>query len=487
MNRPETRNSGPELCALSAREAVRMLKQGEVSPGELLEASLQRVDQVNADVNATVIHCPERAEAAITRLHEKSAVSDHPGWLAGLTVGIKDLIDVAGLPNTCGSPALANYVPECSDPLIERLEGRGAVIGGKTNTPEFGAGANTFNAVFGATRNPWNTDMNAGGSSGGSAAALATGQFWLCHGSDLAGSLRTPASFCGVVGFRPSPGRAGGGPADTAFSPEAVDGPMARDVLDAALLLDAMCGYDARQPLSLPEPEQTFQIAARQNPGSIRVAFAEDLNGFAPVEMEVREVLRSAMAEVQGEGLIVEEACPMLDGLNETYLTLRGIHYGAVTDYLPQEAKRHFKRTLRENAEFGRNLTAAAIYEAMRNKTRLYQTMRGFLEQYDVLALPNTGIAPGPVEVEYPPSVDGVIMDDYVEWLKFSFLATTTGLPALSMPAGFTSRGMPVGIQLIGPPRGEARLLQVARALEQRLDLPSVPIDPLIGGGAGEK
>ena len=480
MSRPETVYSGPELCALPARDVVRMLKENEVSPGELLDAALSRVEQVDSRVNATVIRCPERAREAMEQLAGRAAESSgHPGWLAGLTVGIKDLIDVAGLPNTCGSPALVDYVPDQSDALIDRLEARGAVIGGKTNTPEFGTGANTFNAVYGATRNPWNTACNAGGSSGGSAVALATGEFWLCHGSDLAGSLRTPANFCGVIGFRPSPGRAGGGPADTAFAPEAVDGPMARDVRDVALLLDAMCGYDSRHPLSLPEPRVPFQTAVAENPGSIRVAFAEDLGGFAPVEAEIRETLRQAVAKVDGNGVTVEEDCPPLDALNETYLTLRGMHYGAVADYLPAEAKRHFKRTLRENIEFGRNLKASDIFETMRNKSRIYQTMRSFLEKHDVLALPNTGIAPGPVEVEYPPFVDGVEMGDYVEWLRFSFLATTTGLPAMSLPAGFTPGGMPVGIQLIGPPRGEARLLQVARTLEERLNLPIGPIDPI--------
>ncbi len=480
MSRPDTGYTGPELCKLSAREAVRLLSSGDISPGELLDASLTRLDQVESEINATVIRCEDRARDSIAQLDERRRLNgDEPGWLAGLPVGIKDLIDVAGLPNTCGSPALVNYVPDCSDALVERLEERGAVIAGKTNTPEFGAGANTFNEVFGSTRNPWNTALNAGGSSGGSAAALATGEYWLCHGSDLAGSLRTPAAFCGVIGFRPSPGRCGGGPKDMAFAPEAVDGPMARDVLDTALLLDAMCGHDARHPISLEAPATPFQTAVRQDPGQIRIAFSEDQGGFAPVEGEIRAVLRQALESCADKDVVVEEACPDLPDLNDTYLTLRGIHYGAVVDNLPDVAKRHFKRTLRENAEFGRNLKASEIFVALRNKSSLYEIMRQFLQSHDVLAIPVTGIAPGPVEVEYPPVVDGVEMGDYVEWLRFSFLATTTGLPAISMPAGFTPSGMPVGVQLIGPPRGEARLLQVARAIEERLNLQMGPIDPL--------
>ena len=457
-----------------------MLRRRKVSPRELLEAALGRIESVNSEVNATVHVCTERAAAAIDSLPTAAQEGQaHCGWLGGLPVGIKDLIDVSGIPTTCGSPALVDNIPLESNALIDRLEARGAIVAGKTNTPEFGAGANTFNEVFGATRNPWNTAMNAGGSSGGSAAALATGQYWLCHGSDLAGSLRTPAGYCGVIGFRPSPGRCGGGPTDTAFSLEAVDGPMARDIRDAALLLDAMSGCDIRHPISIEEPAQSFQDALDSRPGSVRVAFAEDLNGFAPVEAEIRTALRSAMDSVEGDGIVVEERCPLLDGLNETYLTLRGIHYGAVTDRLPAAVQSHFKKTLREIAMFGRNLTSDKIYQAMREKTRLYHVMREFMATCDVLALPVTGIAPGPVEVEFPATVDGVKIEDYVEWLRFSFLATTTGLPALSMPCGFTPNGLPVGLQLIGPPRGEARLLRVALELEERFGVPATPIDPI--------
>ncbi len=481
MVRPAANYSGSDLCAKSAREVVRLLKAGDVSPRELLQAALDRIAAVNGPVNATVIQCEERAQASIDRLPAHARESeDHPGWLAGLTIGIKDLIDVAGIPNTCGSPALKTNIPQKSDALIDRLEKRGAVIGGKTNTPEFGAGANTFNEVFGITRNPYNIACNAGGSSGGSAAALATGQFWLCHGSDLAGSLRTPASFCAVVGLRPSPGRAGGGPVDSAFSLEPVQGPMARNVGDVALFLDSMCGFDVRHPISLPEPPVPFQAILKTDPGPIKIAFTEDLGGFAPVEKEIRDTLRGAIHKLPDRRLEIVESYPELQRLNETYLTLRGIHYGAVTDNLPAAAKRHFKRTLRENVDFGRNLDASQIYQGLRGKTRIYHTMRRFFEDIDVLAMPNTGIAPGPVDIEYPREVDGVKMHDYVDWLRFSFLATVAGLPSLSLPAGFTGDGLPVGIQLIAGPRNEARLLQVAFEIERRLDLGSSPIDPIM-------
>lgn len=475
--------TGPDLCALPAREAVRLLKSAEVSPSELLEAAWQRMEQVEPVVNATVIRNDDRARAAIASLPARAdRNAGARGWLAGLPIGIKDLINVAGMRATYGSPALADFVPDESDPLIDRLEERGAIIAGKTNTPEFGAGGNTFNAVFGSTRNPWDTGRNAGGSSGGAAVSLATGEVWLSHGSDLAGSLRTPAAFCGVIGFRPSPGRCGGAPADTAFALEAVQGPMARDIRDTALFLDAMVGYDPRHPISIEEPATGFQAALDQPPGKIRIAFSEDQNGFAPVEGDIRTVLRGAMEAIAGEGVAVENACPDLPGLYDTYATLRGLHYGAVNARLPDHVRAHFKRTLAENTAFGLQVTTEQIYDAMRQRTVLYHAMRTFLEGFDVLAIPVTGIAPGPVEEEYPTVVDGEPLSDYIDWLRFSFLSTTTTLPALSMPAGFTAGGLPVGLQLIGPPRGEARLLQVALAIEDRLNLGCRPIDPVSPG-----
>jgi len=334
------------------------------------------------------------------------------------------------------------------------------VVIGKTNTPEFGAGGNTFNDVYGQTRNPWDTRKNAGGSSGGAAASLAAGEVWLAQGSDLAGSLRTPAGYCGVVGLRPSPGRCGGGPADTAFSIEGISGPMARNVEDLALFLDNMTGFIPEMPTTIEAPAISFQEMVKRSSSKVRIAFAEDQNKFAPVEMEVRTILRAAMEKVVKAGGEVEEACPHLPGLYETYITLRGIHYGSVNAYLPQEVQQRFKPTLRENTNTGRNLTTDQIY--------------------DVLAIPVVGLEPGPVEEEYPLDVDGQKTMDYVDWLRFSFLATTTALPAIALPAGFTASGMPIGIQLIGPPRGEAKLLQVARAVEEAVQFPKTPIDPIV-------
>lgn len=478
---PSITYSGPDLCALPARAAVARLKGGEVSPSELLDAAFARIAATDAAVNAMVTRCEDRARATLADLATNRQTNGRAaGWLAGLPLAIKDLTMVQGVRTTFGNVALKNFVPQESDPLVEMLESRGGVVVGKTNTPEFGAGGNTFNDVFGPTRNPWDTRKNAGGSSGGAAVALATGQVWLAQGSDLAGSLRTPAAFCGVVGLRPSPGRCGGGPAATAFSIEGVSGPMARDVRDIALFLDAMAGFDPRMPISLDAPAVPFQDAAERAHPRVRIAFSDDQGGFAPVEPEIRQVLRQAMEKVAAAGGEVTEACPDLTGLRDAYITLRGMHYGAINAYLPQDVQRHFKETLRANTEFGRTLKSSHIYDAMRQRTVLYHAMRSFLQGYDVLAIPVAGLEPGIVEEEYPATVDGEPVTDYVDWLRFSFLATTTGLPALSLPVGFTASGMPVGLQLIGPPRGEAMLLQVARAVEDSVKFPMSPIDPVV-------
>ena len=395
MTRPATTFTGPDLCALPAREVVRGLREGSLSPAELVDAAATRIAQVEPAVNAMPTTCIDRAHAAITGLTQGDR--NAPGWLAGLPVGIKDLNLVAGVRTTFGNRALADFVPETSDPLVERLESRGALVVGKTNTPEMGAGGNSTNPVFGSTRNPWDTRMNAGGSSGGAAVSLATGEVWLSHGSDLMGSLRTPAAHCGVLGLRPSPGRCGGGPAAAAFLPEALQGPMARDVGDIALFLDAMTGRDARMPLSLDPPAIPFQTAVAQSSAPPRIAFSEDQNGFTAVEQDIRTVLRGAMDTVARAGAEVETACPELPHLNDTYLALRGLHYGAVTARLPAEIRETYGQRLRDNVDYGLTQSLDAVYDAMTRRTRLYEIMRQFLQGYDVLAIPVVGIAPAPV------------------------------------------------------------------------------------------
>ena len=471
--------SGPELCKLTATEVVNLLRKGEIAASEALEASLQRIAQVEGAVNAMPTVCADRARAALKGLGKaKRANGRHVAWLAGLPIGIKDLTPVEGVRTTFGTKGLADYIAEESDPLVLMLEARGGIVVGKTNTPEMGVGGNTFNEVFGRTRNPWDTRKNAGGSSGGAAASLATGEVWLSQGSDLAGSLRTPAAYCGVVGFRPSPGRSGGGPQVIAFNTEGVQGPMARNITDTALFLDAMAGFDPKMPITLEAPLEPFQAAVRRPLRKAKIAYSPTLEGFAEVEPEIDGVLRAALKAVEREGGTVEEACPELTDLYPTYITLRAMAWASLPGMMPREIQKHYKRTLSENIDLGFKLKPESIYKTFRTRASLYFSVQSFLETFDVLACPVVGLEPTPVEMEYPRSVNNKPIKDYVDWLRFSFLATTTGLPALSMPVGFTKSGMPVGLQLIGPPRGEAKLLSVARAVELAVKFPGMPIDP---------
>jgi amidase len=470
VTRPDTSFTGPELCAKPAREIVTLLRSGDLTTQDLIKASLTRMDQVEPQVNAVVTRCPERARA-------RPAPKD--SLLAGLPIGIKDLSPVEGVRTTFGTKGMANHVPTASDPLVLRLESRGGVVLGKTNTPEMGAGANTFNAVFGATRNPWNTAMNAAGSSGGAAVSLATGELWLSHGSDFGGSLRSPANYCGIVGLRPSPGIAGGSSAHLGFTNGGVEGPMARDVLDCALFLDAMAGFDPVWPISFPAPDRPYLETARQDAGTIRIAYTSDLNGFAAVTSEIDTVLRSAIDSLRLPSIEVEEYCPDLPRLDETFRALRCLSFMGSYQVTPESVTRHYKDTIKGNLADARAMTFDDYAQAERDRAAIYNTMAAFFETHDVLACPVNGLAPLPVEIEYPTEVAGRPMRDYIDWLQFAFLATVAGLPALSLPVGFTPSGMPVGLQLIGPPRGEARLLQVAHTLEQALSLPVTLIDPI--------
>jgi len=471
--------TGPELCRLTATEVVALLRKGEIAASEALDAALTRIGQVEGAINAMPTVCAERARASLKEIGKrKRAHGQHVAWLAGLPIGIKDLTPVKGVRSTFGTKAFADNIATESDPLVERLENRGGIVVGMTNTPEMGAGGNTFNAVFGMTRNPRDTRKNAGGSSGGAAASLAAGEVWLSHGSDFAGSLRTPAALCGVVGLRPSPGRAGGAPPVVAFNTEGVQGPMARNVMDTALFLDAMAGWDPRVPISIDAPPEPFQAAVRKAKPNVRIAYAPTLDGFAEVEPEIDAVLRHALRLAEKEGATVEETCPELPDLYPTFVTLRGLAWGSLPGMKAPEVQKHYKKTLRENIALGYKLKPEQIFKAFHGKAALYFKMQEFLTQWDVLACPVVGLEAQDVEIEYPTSVNGRPMKDYIDWLRFAFLATTTGLPALSLPVGFTRSGMPVGLQLIGPPRGEARLLAVARAVELAVKFPSTPIDP---------
>ena len=473
--------TGPELCALDAHEVVDLLRRREISPEELLDASLARIQTVEPAINALPTVCPDRARTAISALSSEQA--DHPGWLGGLPLGIKDLDRVKGVRTTFGTLGFADHVPDLSDHFVERLEQRGGLVVGKTNTPEMGAGGNTFNAVFGATRNPWNTALNPGGSSGGAAASLATGETWLSQGSDHGGSLRTPAAYCGVVGLRTTPGRvpttlvAG---ASAGHIADGVVGPMARSVRDCALFLDSLSGFEPRFPLSLPSPDSSFQDAVEKATPRVRIAFAPDLDGLCPVESPIREALSRALERIEAEGGTIIEDCPDLTGLEDTYRKLRALGFVASFSRAPEDVHRHFKPALLDNWAYARTLTIEDFADANIDRTRLFLVMQDFLEDFDVLACPTVGCMPRNSDIEWIDEIEGETFDDYLGWMKFAFLATTTGLPAASVPVAVSSEGLPIGIQLVGPPRGEATVLAVARAVEMAVGGPFGPIDPVV-------
>ena len=469
--------SGPEICAKSAVEVVALLRAGEVSAPEVLEAALVRIGEVEPAVNALPTLCERRARTAAEGISRET-------MLAGLPLPIKDLTTVEGVKTTFGTKGLGDFIPKVSDPLVTHLEARGAVVIGKSNTPEMGAGGNTFNEVFGATLNAWDRRLNAGGSSGGAAVALATGEAWLAHGSDHGGSLRTPAAFNGVVGLRPSPGRVVSGPGEAAYLMEGVQGPMARSVADCALFLDAMAGFEPRSPLSFPPRQESFLQAVERAEPRVRIAFAPDLGGFSPVDREMAEALVAGLTKVEAAGAVVEEIVPDLPDLERSYHTLRGIMWATMARRLPKRVRRHFKATLEENIRFGEALNMGDISDAQLDRSRIYANMLGIFKDFDVLACPVVGCMPRRQSEEWVREVGGVAHPGYMDWLRFAFLATVTGLPALSVPLGLGPRGLPVGLQLIGSPRGEARLLAVARAVEMAVGGPLGPIDPDEARGA---
>jgi amidase len=456
-----------ELCFLTARELARRLRAREVSAREVVRAHLDQVERVNPRVNAVVTLVAERALDEARRADERLAAGRPVGPLHGLPVAHKDTHDTAGIRTTYGSPLLADNVPERDALVVERMRAAGAITIGKTNVPEFAAGSHTFNPLFGVTRNPYDLSRSAGGSSGGAAAALATGMHPVADGSDMGGSLRNPASFCNVVGLRPTPGRVPNWPQAAAWATMSVPGPMARTVADTALLLSVLAGPDPRSPVALDEPGDRFARPLDRDPAGLRVAWSPDLGGAVPVEPVVTATLERAVAVFAELGCRVEVDCPDLTGADEVFLTLRAwqfeLAYGALLDAHPDQVK----STIAWNVEQGRALSGPDVGRAEVAHTALYHRVREFFDRYDVLLLPATQVPPFDAGLEYPTSVAGQPMHTYLDWMRSAYLVSATGCPALSVPAGFTPDGLPVGLQMVGPHRGEFALLQAAHAFEQ--------------------
>ena len=471
--------SSTELTSLSARAAVDLLKSGQVSPLELIDAAEARIAAVEPAVNAIPTLCLDQARDAAKAL--RAPDNPGPGWLAGLPIVVKDVTDVAGVKTTHGSPIFADNIAVRDDISVEFLKHNGAIVIGKSNTPEFAAGANTFNEVFGKTRNPWNTDTTCGGSSGGTAVAVATGMSWLGTGTDLGGSLRTPASFCSVVGLRPSPGRVASGPVRDPFQSLSMNGPMGRNVGDVALMLDAEVGLDPRVPLSLPAPAETYQAAAAAPVAPARVGFSPDL-GIGPVDPEVAEICRAGASRLAEAGSHVEDACPDFSGSLETFQTLRAAAFVVNRAPLLEKHRDKMKPEMIWNIEKGMKQTTGDVSQALTERGAIYQRVTAWFEDYDMLAVPAAIVPPFDVDIRYLEKLGDHDFGNYVDWLYITFAITLTGLPVISVPCGFTASGLPVGIQLVGRPRGEAELIRYAAKFEEIVGLAEiVPIDPRPG------
>ncbi|MEV0228912.1 amidase [Nonomuraea sp. NPDC050786] len=443
-----------ELHYLSATELAHLIRTRQVSAVEVLRAHLDRIEQVNPHVNAIVTLVAEQALAAA----EAADAREPAGPLHGLPVAHKDLVDTAGIRTTYGSPLFAGNVPAQDDVIVQRLRAAGAITVGKTNTPEFGTGSHTVNEVFGATRNPYDLSKSAGGSSGGAAAALATGMVPLADGSDMGGSLRNPASFCNVVGLRPTPGRVPD-PSDTAaWYTLSVQGPMARTVEDVTLMFGAIAGFDRRSPYSIRE---VFAPEPEEGVAGLRVAWSPDLGGL-PVDSRTAEVTATAPAVFERLGARVDQVELDLTEAEDAFRTYRAWHYalsfGDLTGLGPNTAW---------NVEQGRKVTGADLARAEQARSRLYQRMAAFFDTYDVLIAPVSQVPPFPIEHPYVDEINGERLPDYLAWMRSAYWISVLHAPAASVPAGFTSDGLPVGVQIVGAPFEDARVLRVARAFEQ--------------------
>lgn len=458
------------LCDGSAVALAVLLRTGAVSATEVLEAHLARIDAVDPLLNAMVTRVDDEARPAARAADDAFVRGGPTGPLHGLPVAHKDLALTAGIRTTFGSPIFANFVPDTDALIVARMRAAGAITIGKTNTPEFGAGSQTFNTVFGVTRNPYDLGRTCGGSSGGAAVALRTGMVALADGSDMGGSLRNPASFCNVVGFRPSPGRVPQHPARWGWGSLAVEGPMGRCVDDVALLLSVLAGPDPRAALSLETPGSFFGPPLRPaDPAGLRVAVSPDLGGL-PVEAPVRSVVLDAARRLEAAGASVTVDDPGWEGADDAFEVLRAFQFELGFGALEETDGYRMKATVRDNIAAGRALRGVDVARAERLRTEVYARIGAFFERYDVLVAPVSQVVPFPVDVEYPTVVDGVGMDGYIEWMRSCSRVTVTSCPAASVPVGFDPSGLPIGVQVVGPHRRDRHTLRVAALLESLCD-----------------
>jgi amidase len=459
--------SGPSsLCFLSATELASHIRTRQVSARDVMAAHLAQIDRVNPQVNAIVTLQADQAMEQASHADEAQARGAMLGPLHGLPVAHKDLFLTRGIRTTFGSLVYKDFVPAQSSIVVERQQEAGAITIGKTNTPEFGAGSQTFNAVFGATRNPYDLAQTCGGSSGGAAAALACGMVPLADGSDMGGSLRNPAAFSNVVGLRPSVGRVPHDPGTSSWGTLSVNGPMGRTVEDVALLLSILSGPDTRDPLTISEDGALFRRPLGRDFRGMRIAWSKDLGGL-PVDPRVTSVLEACRATFIELGCTVEEATPDLSGAKECFHVLRGLQFAATYADVLAQHRALLKQTVVWNIEVGLELSGGQLARAQAVHSRVFQQMHEFMSHYAFLIAPVSQVPPFPVAQEYVLRINDTPMDTYIDWMQSCYHISLTGHPAISVPAGFTPEGLPVGIQIVGKYRDDFGVLQLAYAFEQ--------------------
>jgi amidase len=458
-----------EICFLQAHELVSLIRGKKISATEVMEAHLSHIEKINPKVNAIVTLLPEIAMQHAKSADEMLARNKEVGPLHGLPIAHKDLVLTKGVRTTFGSPIFKDFIPDEDGLIVERLRNAGALTIGKTNTPEFGAGSQTYNEVFGETLNPYDITKTCGGSSGGAAVALACGMLPIADGSDMGGSLRNPASYCNVVGFRPSPGRVPLWPDLVGWCPLLVEGPMARTVKDAALMLSAIAGPDARSPISITEPGSLFHRPLDRDFKGVRIAWSRSLGGL-PVDPRVTAVIEEKRHVFESLGCITKDLEPDFEGADEAFKAWRAWRVELGFAELLEKYRNVVKDTVIWNIEEGSKLSGPQIGAAERKRTDLYHRIRKLMETYEYLVLPVSQVPPFDVKERYVQEINGQVMETYIDWMKSCYYISAIGNPAISVPCGFTPDGLPIGIQIVGRHQNDFSVLQLAYAFEQETE-----------------
>jgi amidase len=471
----ERAESASDICFLSAVEMAALIRAKKLSAREVLEAHLQQIERVNPSVNAIVTLVADQAMESARKADEAQAQGksrgDALGPLHGLPIAHKDLVETAGIRTTFGSPIFRDHVPHADAILVERIRRAGAITIGKTNTPEFGAGSQTFNPVFGATRNPYDLTKTCGGSSGGAAVALACGMVPIADGSDTGGSLRNPAAFCGVVGLRTAPGRVPHFSRSLAWSTLSVHGPMARTVRDAALLLSVMAGPDSRCPISIDQPGSRFNESLDRDFRGVRVAWFHNMSpregaSSAIFDPRIVTAVNAQRRVFEDVGCIIDEIEPDWRGVDEAFHTFRAWGFSAFAAEIRPELRDQLKDTIQWEIERGSRITGADLARAEALRAAAWDRMRVFQETYEYFIVPSTQVPPFSIDLPYVTEIAGVKMDTYIDWMKCCYFISMLECPSMSVPCGFTPEGLPVGLQIVGRHRDEFAVLQLAHAFE---------------------